>query len=74
MQVRSNYRQLLPYLWPQWPLLVRGSLCILGFVLATLLLPYLAGQVAGFVGQGKVNQIAYWLGLATLVFLLRSLF
>jgi len=46
MKVRSSYWQLLPYLWPQWPLLVKGSVCILGFVLFTLLLPYLAGQVA----------------------------
>ncbi|MER3492232.1 MAG: LuxR family transcriptional regulator [Mastigocladus sp. ERB_26_2] len=74
MKVRSSYWQLLPYLWPQWPLLVKGSVCILGFVLFTLLLPYLAGQVAFFVGQGNVNQIAYWLGLATLVFLVRGLF
>ncbi|BAZ69733.1 MAG: ABC transporter ATP-binding protein/permease [Pelatocladus maniniholoensis HA4357-MV3] len=73
MKVRSSYWQLLPYLWPEWPLLVRGLICILGFVLFTLALPYLAGQVAFFVGQGKVNQIAYWLGLATLVFLVRGL-
>jgi ATP-binding cassette subfamily B protein len=72
MKVRSSYWQLLPYLWPQWPLLVRGFACILGFVLLTLALPYLAGQVAFFIGQGNVNQIAYWLGLATLVFLLRG--
>ncbi|MBD2415591.1 LuxR family transcriptional regulator [Nostoc calcicola FACHB-389] len=73
MKVRSSYWQLLPYLWPQWPLLVRGLACILGFVLLTLALPYLAGQVALFVGQGNVNQIAYWLGLGTLVFLFRGL-
>ncbi|MDM9380851.1 ABC transporter ATP-binding protein [Chlorogloeopsis sp. ULAP01] len=74
MKVRSSYWQLLPYLWPQWPLLVRGVACILGYVLFTLLLPYLAGQVAFFIGQGNVNQIAYWLGLATVVFLVRGLF
>ncbi|MCF2146958.1 ABC transporter ATP-binding protein/permease [Desmonostoc muscorum LEGE 12446] len=73
MKVRSSYWQLLPYLWPQWPLLVRGLACILGFVLLTLALPYLAGQVALFVGQGNVNQIAYWLGLGALVFLFRGL-
>jgi ATP-binding cassette, subfamily B, bacterial len=73
MKVRSSYWQLLPYLWPQWPLLVRGLACILGFVLFTLAVPYLAGQVALFLGQGNVNQIAYWLGLATLVFLFRGL-
>ncbi|GAB4547866.1 MAG: ABC transporter ATP-binding protein [Pleurocapsa sp.] len=74
MKVRSNYFQLLPYLWPQWSLLVRGLACVLGFVLFTLLLPYVAGKVSFFVGQGNVNQIAYWLGLATGVFLIRGLF
>ena len=74
MKVGSNYSRLLPYLWPQWPLLIRGFTCILGFVFLTLLLPYLAGRVAFFVGQGNVNQIVYWLGLATLVFLVRGLF
>ncbi|MEH1947412.1 MAG: ABC transporter ATP-binding protein [Nostoc sp.] len=73
MKVRSSYWQLLPYLWPQWPLLIRGLACILGFVLFTLAVPYLAGQVAFFLGQGNVNRIAYWLGLATLVFLVRGL-
>ncbi|MEH2248028.1 ABC transporter ATP-binding protein [Nostoc sp.] len=73
MKVRSSYWQLLPYLWPQWPLLIRGLACILGFVLFTLAVPYLAGKVAFFLGQGNVNQIAYWLGLATLVFLVRGL-
>ncbi|MDZ8032286.1 ABC transporter ATP-binding protein [Nostoc sp. DedSLP04] len=73
MKVRSSYWQLLPYLWPQWPLLIRGLACILGFVLFTLAVPYLAGQVAFYLGQGNVNQIAYWLGLATLVFLIRGL-
>ncbi len=53
MKVRSSYWQLLPYLWPQWPLLVRGFACILGFVLLTLAIPYLAGQVAFFLGQGE---------------------
>ncbi|MEH2194227.1 MAG: ABC transporter ATP-binding protein [Nostoc sp.] len=73
MKVRSSYWQLLPYLWPQWPLLVRGFACILGFVLLTLAIPYLAGQVAFFLGQGNVNQIAHWLGIGTLVFLFRGL-
>ncbi len=72
MKVRSSYWQLLPYLWPQWPRLVRGLACILGFVLLTLAIPYLAGKVALFLGQGNVTQIAYWLGLATLVFLVRG--
>ena len=74
MKTRSSYWELLPYIWPQWSLFARGFVCILGYVTFTLLLPYLAGQVAFFVGRGEVKQIAYWLGLATVVFLVRGIF
>lgn len=74
MKSRSNYWQLLPYLWPQWPRITRGLACIFGFVLFTLLLPYLVGRVSVYVGQGNVEQVAYWLGLITGVFLIRGLF
>ncbi|MGV0103118.1 hypothetical protein NSTCB13_01695 [Nostoc sp. DSM 114160] len=53
MKVRSSYWQLLPYLWPQWPLLIRGLACILGFVLFTLAVPYLAGSGRFFSWPGK---------------------
>ncbi len=74
MKRRNSYWQLGPFLRPHWSLFVRGFICILGYVLMTLLLPYMAGQVALFLGQGNLPQIAYWLGLATLVFLVRSIF
>ena len=74
MKTRSSYWQLLPYIWPQWSLFARGFVCILGYVIFTLLLPYLTGKVAFFVGRGDVKQIAYWLGLATVVFLIRGIF
>ncbi|GBF79761.1 ABC transporter ATP-binding protein [Aphanothece sacrum] len=74
MKTRSSWWQILPYLWPQWPLLVKGFICILGFVLVTLCLPFLAGQVSLYMGQGKVEQVAYWLGLGTLAFFLRGIF
>jgi ATP-binding cassette subfamily B protein len=74
MKNRSSYWLLLPFLHSQWPLFARGLACTLGYVLATMLLPYLAGQVAFFVGRGDVDQIARWLGLTTLVFLTRGLF
>ena len=74
MKTRSSYWQLLPFLQPHWSVFAWGFACILGYVLATLVLPYLAGQLALYMGQGKVVQIAYLLGLATLVFLIRSAF
>lgn len=51
-----------------------GLALILLYVLTSLVLPYLAGQIALYIGQGNVQRIAYWLGLATGVFLLRSVF
>ncbi len=74
MKKRSNYWQLLPFVWPHWPQFSRGLACILGFVLFTLLLPYLAGRVALYVGRGDVQQVAYWLGLATVIFFIRGAF
>jgi ATP-binding cassette subfamily B protein len=72
MKTRSSYWQLVPFLRPHWSLFAWGFACILGYVLATLVLPYMAGQLALYMGQGNVAQIAYLLGLATLVFLIRS--
>ncbi|WP_267384301.1 ABC transporter ATP-binding protein [Cyanobacterium sp. uoEpiScrs1] len=71
---RSNWWQLIPYLYPQWPLITKGLFCVLGFVLITLFLPYLAGRVALFIGRGEVEKVAYWLGLGTLAFLIRGIF
>ncbi|MDJ0601194.1 MAG: ABC transporter ATP-binding protein [Crocosphaera sp.] len=74
MKKRSNWWRLLPYLLTEWPSLVKGFLCILGFVSVTLALPYLAGQVSLYIGQGDLQQVAYWLGLGTLAFLIRGIF
>ena len=74
MKQRSSYWQLSPYLRSEWPLFIRGWLCILGYLAVTLTLPYLAGQVARYIGEGNVEQIAQWLGLGTLAFLVRSIF
>ncbi|MBT9316552.1 ABC transporter ATP-binding protein [Leptothoe spongobia] len=71
---RSVYWQLLPFLQPQWPLFAWSFVCIVGYVLATVMLPYLAGQVTYFISQGQVPHIARWLGLTTLAFLIQNLF
>jgi ATP-binding cassette subfamily B protein len=39
-----------------------------------MLLPFLVGQVSLYLGQGEVSRVAYWLGLTTLVFLVRGIF
>ena len=74
MKKRSNWLRLLPYLLTEWPSLLKGFLCILGFVLVTLALPYLIGQVSLNIGQGNLEKVAYWLGLGTLAFLVRGIF
>ncbi|WP_107670003.1 ABC transporter ATP-binding protein [Cyanothece sp. BG0011] len=74
MKKRSNWWRLFPYLLTEWPSLVKGFLCILGFVSVTLALPYLAGRVSLYIGQGNLQQVAYWLGLGTLAFLIRGIF
>ncbi|MGP0127749.1 MAG: ABC transporter ATP-binding protein [cyanobacterium endosymbiont of Rhopalodia musculus] len=74
MKKRSNWWRILPYLWTQWSLIIKGLFCILGFVFITLCLPYLAGKVALFIGKGDVEKVVYWLGLGTLAFLVRGIF
>ena len=74
MKHRSIYWQLSPYLRAEWPLFLRGWFCILGYLIVTLTLPHLAGRVAQYMGEGNVEKIAYWLGLGTLAFLVRSIF
>ncbi len=74
MKKRSNWWRLFPYLLTQWPSLLKGFICILGFVLITLALPYLAGQVSLSIGQGALQKVAYWLGLGTIAFLVRGIF
>ncbi|MBE7384095.1 MAG: ABC transporter ATP-binding protein [Leptolyngbya sp. SIO1E4] len=73
-QQRSSYWHLLPFVRPHLGRFTIGSICIIGYVLSTVVLPYMAGQVALYIGQGNVQRIAYWLGLAAVVFLIRSIF
>ncbi len=71
---RTSYRRLMPFIRPHLGRFAIGFACILGYVLSTLVLPYMAGQVALYIGQGNVQGIASWLGLAAVVFLVRSVF
>ncbi|MEM0982235.1 MAG: ABC transporter ATP-binding protein [Cyanobacteria bacterium P01_H01_bin.58] len=71
---RSSYRNLIPFISPHLGRFLLGLGCILGYVIATLVLPYLAGKVALYIGQGEVPSIGRWLGLGAIVFLVRSIF
>lgn len=71
---RSSYWHLRPFIQAHASQFIIGTACILGYVLSTLLLPPLAGQAAKYIGQGDVQRIAYWLGIAAVVFLVRSVF
>lgn len=73
-QARSNYWQLLPYIQPQWKTIAKGFVCILGYVIATLALIYLAGRLATPFGQGDVVAIARLTGIGAAVFLVRGTF
>ncbi len=51
-----------------------GFVCILVYVSTSVLLPYLAGRVSLYIGQGDIPNMARWLGLGVLLFLVRSIF
>lgn len=59
---------------PQWQPIVLGLICIGGYVLATLFLIYLAGQLATPFGQGDVAGVGRLAGTAAIVFLVRGIF
>lgn len=72
MKHRSYYWHLLPYIRSQWQNLVKGGVGILGFVIATLVLIYLAGRLTTPFGQGNVVAIAQLSSLCATVFLIRG--
>lgn len=71
---RSSYWQLVPFVRPHLKQFAIGTACIIGYVLSTLVLPYMAGKVALYIGQGNVARVGSWIGIATVVFLIRSVF
>lgn len=71
---RSSYWQLQPFVQPHRGRFALGFGFILAYVVTSVLLPYLAGRLALYVGQGDIRQMLYWLGIGAFVFLLRSIF
>jgi len=71
---RSSYRHLIPFLKAESPAFIRTLFCVLGYVITVPILPYLAKEATGAIGQGDVKQTAYWLGLAVIDFTVQNLF
>jgi ATP-binding cassette, subfamily B, bacterial len=71
---QSNYRQLLPYIRPQWQNIVKGFIGIVGYVFATLTLIYLVQKLSIPFSQGDVVAIAQLAGILGVIFLVRGFF
>jgi ATP-binding cassette subfamily B protein len=72
LKTRSNYQQLVPYIQSQWQPIVKGFFGILGYVLATLTLIRLAGELTIPFGKGDVEAIARIALECAAVFLVRG--
>ncbi len=70
----SSYRHLRPFLKKEWRSLARTLVCVLGYVATVPVLPYLAKEATSAIGQGNVQQTAYWLGLAIIDFTVQNIF
>ncbi len=71
---RSHYWQLSPFIVPHKFQFYKGFFFIFCYLISTLILPFLAGRVAQYTGEGNVNEVAFWLGLGAIAFLFRSVF
>ena len=69
MKIRSSYWQLLPFIRPQWKTIAQALACTLGFTVFWPILAWLAGRIAGYIGQGNVGAIAQLVGISAIVFL-----
>lgn len=68
----SSYRKLIPYIRTQWQTIAKALVCTLAFTVFWPLLAWLAGKMAGYIGQGNVTAIAQLAGVAAVVFLVRG--
>lgn len=72
MKTRSSYWQLLPYIRPQSKTIAQALACTLVFTVFWPVLAWLAGRIAGYIGQGNVGAIVQLAGLSAVVFLIRG--
>ncbi|XHX76292.1 MAG: hypothetical protein RBJ76_17845 [Stenomitos frigidus ULC029] len=68
MKGRDRYWQLLDYIRPHGRTIIQALLCTLVFTSIWPVLAWIAGQMAAFIGQGKILAIAQLAGISTIVF------
>ncbi|MEO0807579.1 MAG: ABC transporter ATP-binding protein [Cyanobacteria bacterium J06643_4] len=73
-QQTSSYRQLVPFIAAEKRYFIFTFIYVCGFVVTQALVPPLAKQASGYIGQGDVRNTAYWLSLAMLNFAIQSAF
>ena len=64
----------MPFLKKEWSTFARTLLFVIGYVITVPILPYLAKEATSAIGQGNVQQTAYWLGLAIIDFTVQNIF
>lgn len=72
MKNRSSYHQLIPYIRQEWKTIAQALTCTLAFTVFWPILAWLAGRVAGYIGQGNVVAIAQLAGFSAIIFLIRG--
>ena len=72
MKTGSSYWLLLPHIRPQSITIALALLCTLLFTTFWPIQAWLAGEMANYIGQGDVVNIAKLAGLAAIIFLLRG--
>ncbi len=71
---QSSYRYLWPFLQAEWVAFAKTFVCVIGYVITVPVLPYLAKNATGAIGEGDVPGTAYWLGLAVIDFTVQNIF
>jgi ATP-binding cassette subfamily B protein len=72
LKPRSSYWLLLPYIRPQWKTIAQALTCTLGFTVFWPIMAWLAGRIAGYIGQGNVAAIAQLAGVGAVIFIIRG--
>jgi ATP-binding cassette subfamily B protein len=69
---RSYYWQLIPYIRAEIVTISLALACTIAFTVFWPILATLAGQMAGYIGEGNVGAIAQLAGITAIVFLIRG--
>jgi ATP-binding cassette, subfamily B, bacterial len=68
----SSYKLLIPYIKPEISTIIQALICTIGFTIFWPILAGLAGKMAEFIGEGNVEEIIKYAGIAAIIFLIRG--